>query len=463
MERGRRFRSWLAGTSTLAVGLLAGTAAVVLAGTAVAHQTEPASGSGHFIEATHVPPLLTTAGETVELRYDAYCTPAQGVSPEARCAANGTVFARAGNSGSFQALPLGDTGKAEGRFAAVVPASIAGSPTGFSYYAELRNAGTGATTTLPAAGPSAPQRSIPMGAAIDIALGAHQFGGTVAADERVVETTWGTGAGQVGLEEGPEQAPIGGASFDVGADGRVNLLDEANKRVLRFEAGAGAPTAVALDINGTIADLALAANGQIHVLESVGDGENGPLLRTFASGGTPAGAVQVAGGASEVLMGPSGPVVHEQQSGHWTSTMASGQPLTRSAQQASGQIGRPMGPDRQVVVLRTGNEIRVALVEAGAARKSWRLTSNTPVAEVQLAEAVGDRLVVVARMYSDTDDEFIALVLGAGGVEQRLAIASADWAETAPLSRFRLVGSSLYRLGSTPEHVFVDRFDLEVN
>ena len=327
MERGRRFRSWLAGTSTLAVGLLAGTAAVVLAGTAVARQTEPASGSGHFIEATHVPPLLTTAGETVELRYDAYCTPAQGVSPEARCAATGTVFARAGNSGSFQALPLGDTGKAEGRFAAVVPTSIAGSPTGFSYYAELRNAGTGATTTLPAAGPSAPQRSIPMGAAIDIALGAHQFGGTVAADERVVETTWGTGAGQVGLEEGPEQAPIGGASFDVGANGRVYCSTR------RTRGSSGSNRVKRRPPQSPWTSTARSPTRGRCQRPDPRPRERRATVRTarcfeLFAGGTPAGAVQVAEGASEVLMGPSGPVVHEQQSGQWMSTMASGQPLT---------------------------------------------------------------------------------------------------------------------------------------
>jgi hypothetical protein len=465
MNRRRNFRAWFTGTSALAAGLVAGAVAVFLTGTAVAQQTTAGQAAAPFIEATHVPPLLTMTGEQIELRYDAYCTPAAGGSAESRCAATGTVFVRAGNSGSFQTLPLGDTGNEEGRFAAVVPPSIAGSRYGFSYYAELRNEATGASTTLPTAGASAPQRSLPMDRmAVSVSLGTHPFGNAVAADERVAETTWGTGPGQVGLEEGRNDMPIGGSSFDVDADSRVHLLDEANRRLLTFGAGGGTPTSVPLGINGTIADLAVASGGHIHVLESVGDGNGGgPLLRSFAPGGGPAGAVEVAEGSSQVLMGQNGLVVHEQVSGQWMSATVAGQPLSLSEQRASGQIGRPMGPGRQAVVLRTGNEIRLALVEAGAARRSWRLVSSTPVAEVQLAEAVGDRLVVVARMYTDTEDEFLALVLGAGGVEQRIAIASNDWAETAPLSRFRLVGSSLYRLGSTPETVFVDRFDLEVS
>ncbi len=51
--------------------------------------------------------------------------------------------------------------------------------------------------------------------------------------------------------------------------------------------------------------------------------------------------------------------------------------------------------------------------------------------------------------------------IGAASAQQ-FAVASADWAETAPLSRFRLVGRSLYQLGSNAAGAFVDRYDLEV-
>ena len=94
--------------------------------------------------------------------------------------------------------------------------------------------------------------------------------------------------------------------------------------------------------------------------------------------------------------------------------------------------------------------------------RSWRLTSATPLAEVQLAEPIGQRLVLVVRMYEDDVDEFAVLTLDRKGLVDRFTLDAADWAETAPLSRFRLVGKSLYRLGSTPAGAFVDRFDLEV-
>ena len=88
--------------------------------------------------------------------------------------------------------------------------------------------------------------------------------------------------------------------------------------------------------------------------------------------------------------------------------------------------------------------------------------SPEQLGEVQLAERLGDRLVVVIRMYDENSDEFRVLVLDRRGLIQEFAVESADWAETAPLSRFRLTGGSLYQLGSNPSGAFVDRYDLEV-
>jgi hypothetical protein len=82
---------------------------------------------------------------------------------------------------------------------------------------------------------------------------------------------------------------------------------------------------------------------------------------------------------------------------------------------------------------------------------------------VQLAEPSGSRLVVVVRIYHGESDEFRAVVLDRWGIVQEFSVEPADWAETSPLSRFRLVGRSLYQLGSNPTGTFVDRYDLEVD
>jgi len=89
-------------------------------------------------------------------------------------------------------------------------------------------------------------------------------------------------------------------------------------------------------------------------------------------------------------------------------------------------------------------------------------TVETSLAGVRLSEPLGSHLVLVTRVSSDDRDQFVVLVLDRSGVRRTYALESAAWAETAPLGRFRLVGSSLFQLGSTSAGAFVDRFDLEV-
>lgn len=445
----------------LAAGAIAGVAVAVLAGTAVANRLA-SSAEEPLIEATHLPPLLTAPNEQIELRYDVYCL-ADDAGTDAPCEAAGTVFVRSGDTGPFREVSLQDDPAAdEGRFVARVPEDIATSRTGFSYYAVLRSKESDARVTLPAGGATAPQRSIPLGRSVDVRLGAHLFGAARKADIRVARAVWGTQAGEVGLEQGRNLTPIGGSAFDVDRNGTVYVLDEANRRLLRFASGAAAPAVVPLSINGTLADMSVDGEGTIHVLETTNDPGRAPLLRIFDRNGAARGATEVVERASEVRIGPAGPVVLQHPSGQWMAAAIDGRPLTPPEQKRSGRAGRPFPGGSEVVVLRRGNEIRAALVGASGVRRAWRVSSETPFAEVQLAEPLGNRLLLVTRVYTDDRGEFLALILDQSGAQRSFSIDSADWAETAPLSRFRLVGSSLYQLGSTPAGLFVDRFDLEV-
>ena len=445
----------------LAAGAIAGVAVAVLAGTAVANRLA-SNAEEPLIEATHLPPLLTAPNEQIELRYDVYCLP-DDAATDAPCDAAGTVFVRSGDTGPFREVSLLDDPAAdEGRFLARVPEDIAASRIGFSYYAVLRSKGGGATVTLPAGGATAPQRSIPLGPSVDIRLGAHLFGAARKADIRVARAVWGTQAGEVGLEQGRNLTPIGGSAFDVDRNGTVYVLDEANRRLLRWPSGAGAPISMPLSINGTLADMSVDGEGTIHVLETTNDPGRAPLLRAFDRTGAAKAATEVVERASQIRIGPNGPVVLQHPSGQWMSAAIDGRPLPPSDQRRSGRAGRPLPGGSEIVILRRGNEIRAALVGASGVRRAWRVTSETPLAEIQLAEPLGNRLLLVTRVYTDDRGEFLVLVLDQSGVQRSFSLASADWAETAPLSRFRLVGSSLFQLGSTPAGLFVDRFDLEV-
>ena len=464
-QRGRRrLRVLVAGCAGLAAGALFATvfAMVGLAGDAVGNANDrPNVDPARLIDAAHLPPLLTRPAEVAALRYDVYCPPPDGAPDEGPCDAGGTVWARPGDAGPFTAIPLAlDRQAGEGRLVARLPRRIAGSPSGFSYYAILRNRATGASLTLPAGGAAAPQRSFPLGGAVDVDLGAHAFGVGRRAGERAFSARWGSGAAEVGLEGGPEVQPVGPSAFDVDRHGRVTVLDQVNRRALRVAPGME-PKVLPLAVNGTIADLAVADDGTLWVLETAGP--RAPLVRAFDAGGRQLEAAPLAERtASQLRLGPDGPVVKQYPSEAWLPAAEGSDALTRRAQTAAAEPVQPLEDGRRVAVLRVADELRVALVGRPGVTRSWRIRSATPLAEVQLAEPVGERMVVVVRVYTEAHDEFLVLVLGERGLVSRFAVPSADWAETAPLSRFRLAGSSLYQLGSTPRGVHVDRFDLEV-
>jgi len=461
-----KFVGW--GLSGAIAGVTGGLLVLAVSGVAVAHRLGSRSDEdpGRLIAAAHVPPILTDGNGPVELRYDIDCV-SPGPDPEGgtSCAAGGTVFIRAGDRGAFRALPLRLDARAEqGRYVLRVPNDIASSLGGFSYYAVLRNEQSGVEMTLPAGGAAAPQRGLPLGRAVSVNLGTHSFGHPTSADARVASAAWGSGNDDVGLEEGPPATPIGATAFDVDRSGVVLVLDEAHRRVLRFSGGSGSPDSIPLAVNGTLADMSISSKGDIHVLESTGGGPaEAPLIRSFSSDGHPEGSWHAAERTvAAIREGPAGPVTLDYPSSQWMPVATQGHALDAGAQSERGSSGRPVRGGGQVEVLRTGNEVLVALVAAGRVREAWRIESGTPVAEVQLAQPSGNRMVVVLRVYTDAKDEFVAFVLGRKGIVQQLSLDSADWAETAPLSRFRLVGASLYQLGSTPAGAFVDRFDLEV-
>jgi hypothetical protein len=93
-----------------------------------------------------------------------------------------------------------------------------------------------------------------------------------------------------------------------------------------------------------------------------------------------------------------------------------------------------------------------------------RIASGTPVADIQLAQTLPNgRLVVVFSVYTSTKHEYeVAVMEPSGSLVNQFAVPAFEWAQSMPLSRFRLVGSSLYELGSTDAGVFVDRYDLGV-
>ena len=459
-------RRRLLGAALVLVGLALAWSVLALSGVSGARAYRSAAVGQPLVEATHLPPLLTTAGDRLDsLRYDISCT-TPGTDVDQACDVGGTVYVRQGQSGPFTPVELRlDAAADAGRYVATLPAALGASPSGFSYYAVIRDRVSGATTTLPAGGAAAPQRSLRLANPVVVDLGSHRFGATTAPSARAATAAWGDGTANVGLEEGAAQlAPIGASSFDVDSARNVTVLDEAHRRLLEFtSAGPRVARAVPVAVQGTIADLALQDDGNTYVLESVGDPGSTPLIRRFDSAGQTTGTWHTSDpGASALRHDATGLQVLQYPASQWMPVATGGTPDLVGSQRAGGRPGRAIAGGLELVSQREGDEARIAVVGPRGILRSWALRSDTPLAEIQLVEPHGPDVVAVLRTYSDTRAEFVVLDLGQRGVVRQLSISAADFAETAPFARFRLVGSALYHLGSTPSEMFVDRYNLEV-
>lgn len=448
-------RSLAGGAAGIAAGICGGIA--LTAGSAGTIATSPVAGR---IDAAHFPPLLTLPGERVTLRYAIVCSPRDDGLP---CEGAGEVHARAGQSGPFRVFAL-ERGpdSAEGRYFVTLPLALTGSDDGFSYYAVLRDDSTGAQATVPSGGALAPQRSFSLRRPIPVHLGVHSFGRTNAADARVVEASWGSGLGQAGLAGSRERGFAGPSAYDVRPDGTVTLLDQVNGRLQRWSRGRVSQTPV--DVTTGLADLEVEPDGAANVLEPPDRTTPYSSLRSFDRDGGHRWTRQLSDRTwAKLAAGPEGPVALQEPSEQWLPLAANGNPLAKAAQAGRGRPGKPLGKGRELLVERIGaGELRLAELAGDVVLRDWSVTSATPLGEVQLADAMGGELVAVVKAYTDTESEYVALVLDGAGVAKTLSLPATEWAESAPLARFRLSGTSLYRLGSTPTEAFVDRYDLEV-
>jgi hypothetical protein len=441
-------RSLAGGAAGIAAGVIGG---VALTAVSTAGPT-PAPIAAAVIDAAHVPLLLRLPGEPVRLRYAIVCAPHDDGRP---CDGSGTVYIRAGDSGPFRALPLERGGESkDGRYYADVPAELASGR--FSYYAVLRDDSTGTAVTVPSGGAAAPQVSVPLRAPVTVELGRHDFGRVRTPDALVVAAAWGSAPQDVGLAGSRELGYSGPSSFDVEPDETVDLLDSVNGHVLRSKNRR--VQLVPLGTPAELADFAAETDGSFDVLEKSG------TLRRYRADGAQAWAQKLADRTWDKLAhGPAGPIVLQQPSEQWMPLTNQAAPLTRAAQARAAQDGRPLAGGRGLVVeLASAGELRVAETAGPSVLRAWRVTSETPLGEVQLAEPRGDAIVVVTRAYTDDRDEFVVLVLDRNGLAESFSVASGSWTETAPLARFRLAAGGLYRLHTTQAAAVVDRFDLEV-
>jgi hypothetical protein len=402
----------------------------------------------------HTPPLLVQAGEPVELTYDVVCAP-QADESEGGCAPEGSVFVRGVGETDFEELALAR--EPEGRLSVDIPPGRTDGA-GFEYYARI-DTGVGEPAIVPAGAGDAPQRVWTLERSTAVDFGVHRFGETEAPSSTLDELAWGKGRRMLGLDSGREQSRIGPSAFDMGPDGSAILLDQVNDRLMVTRANAD-PRVLPIEFAGGEGDLAVGNDGAIYVLDAGGAGAD-PVVRSYApSGDLIAGTPLAEPVADMIRAGPDGPLVHAYPSEMWLPTGPSRPPLAPEDQVVAARAGRTVAGGLAVVVRASPVEAKLALVRGDRVANSWVVRSSTTLGEVQLAEPYGEGMLVVLRLWTETQAEFRVLRLTPDGLAGSFAVDGAEWAETASLSRFRLHGSTLYQLRSTPSGVEIAAFEI---
>lgn len=438
----------------LAAGLLAGVAigtgliAVGVFSTTVDAQPSPGSGVTGLRDVLHSPPLFVRRSEGVTLRYEAVC---QADEIGAPCPIRGTLFVRDSSESSYRRVPL-----QVGRGSALTATLPSVGESGLAYYAQIED-GLGGSRSVPAGGAMAPQRAWVADDVVRVGLGVHSFGRTRAPMGSVVRAPWGARSGAAGLLTGKDLVRIGPSAFDVAPDRSVVVLDQVNDRLAVYPAGGGAPRHIPIPFSGGEGDLATGSDGTIHVLDHGAE----PVVRSFSSAGALVASVAVHDRSSDMLRaGPTGPLLHGFPGDLWFPLRRGGQTLQPAEQARSARPGLSVGGGDEIVVRGGPREATFAVVRGERVMRAWRVSSETDLGEIQLAEPLGADLLVVLRVWTEARAEFVALVLADHGLRRSISIDAIEWAESGALSRFRLHGDTLYQLRSASSGVEIATFDL---
>lgn len=391
------------------------------------------------------PALLRLPGESADLHLWLGCI-------LVRCRPSATAYVRSTTSEPFRPLRL--VRQHDGSYLVRVPATISKAPRGFEYYIAAHDSTSHQQASYPIGGAAAAKRSFLLSRPTVVDLGPARVAAIRAPDRRVVSVAWGKRPGEVGLAD-MEAGYEGVSAFDVSRTGSVWLLDQVNRRALRFSSAAGSK-AIPLAIAGVRSALAVGRDGEIYVLE---DGryvlrEFTPAGRTVASLGVPDDM------ATGIRVLPTGVYTQLEPSEQWAPLIRRNAALDQRSVIAGVVAGEPLADGRQVVVW-ARRDVRVALLAGnGVVERSWRVVGAAAATGLELAEPVGDKLVLVLDVSNGKQSGYEVVVLQGRHVVERFSVPRQVWTDPEPGGEFKLVGSSLYHMGSTKHGVFVDRYTL---
>ena len=424
---------------------------------------------GAVFEATHLPPLLVLPGEPVAAHVRralrsrrAWTTRRRAATSPGRCSCASTAAATSRRSRCAEPTPRGIR-----QLTASVPDSFAAAPSGFEYYAELERVGTGDRLLVPPGGAAAPYRSHVAEQRDRCRPRRRTTSARIAAEPESRQRA-GVTARLRRARAGKEPRSDRGSAFDVDAGGTVFLLDEAHRRVLRWARGAQQPARVPVSVDGT-ARRPGGRRRRLALRPRVGRATRArrPARSPLRRDGTRARRRR--DGRAVAVTDPHG-AGWAGRPGAALAPVDARRARRHAARRRSEQRAPSERPDvRCDRVARSssfarGNEIRSPSRLTTGVERSWRLTSETPLGEVQLAEPIGrasrprrpactgraDEFVVARSRSAAASRQQFALDVGGLGRDGAARAASGSSADPSTSS------------ARTRPELFVDRYDLEV-
>jgi hypothetical protein len=396
-------------------------------------------------------PVLVKSGEPVAMPVQVVCVTARGSACEATLSLG--VRAGTGDVWRFQRVEAEpDLSFDLSAPAARAAASSADQVVAFVLRAEAGNV----TTSLPAGNAGPPLRFYATDEIRPVRIPPVPFG-HVRKGRTVLSLPWGSGSKRAGLALGRESPTLGPPAFDVDRAGNVHLLDALQHRVARFKGNRLlGQRFIELDPD---ADLALGTGGVAFVAQT----HKGTVgVRQLTASGRDSGAVSLGQGIlSQVRVAGSTAYAELLPLDAWVRVPTPGS----HGSQLAPIMGRPLPSGERLLRVGTERYVRLGMVRDGRVRKAIELRSDQRFGEVALAEPDGSGgYLVVVRMWQwrpKPADQFQVIHVSGGRVVETFAVSSRGFADTRPLSRFRLgLGGRLYQLVTAPSGIRVVRFQL---
>lgn len=271
---------------------------------------------------------------------------------------------------------------------------------------------------------------------------------------------WGTGPKKAGLSPGRESLTGGPSSFDVDDEGRIYLLDTEQDRLAVFSGGEllrGVPLALDAD-----ADVSVASDGTAYVLEVRNDVAEVRAISPF-------GTVEPARSLGEALSAHVRTVGDKAYANLlpadvWVQ-VPSGTDALQTALPSETFIGAPIGGEAQLVRIGTTESLRLGMVSGDGVSNPVEIRSGTDLGEVALAEPDGNGgywcVVRVWREDPTPAHQYQVVHISGDRIVETFAVSAEQFADTPPLSRFRLGHDGhLYQLTTSPSGVRIVHFDL---